>query len=88
MTEKQSGPAPDNHWLVRPSTIRILWILFIAMLAATVVAQLFVEPHASFGIDGWLGFAAVFGFSSCALMVVVAKLLGYILKRPEGHYDD
>ena len=28
----------DDHWLVRPKTIRLLWIVFIAVLALTVLA--------------------------------------------------
>ena len=39
-----------------------------------------------FGLDGWLGFGAVFGFLSCLAMVLFAKLLGKFLKRPEDHY--
>ncbi|MBG57486.1 MAG: hypothetical protein CMK46_04265 [Porticoccus sp.] len=58
------------------------------ILAATVVVQLFASVHGHFGFDGWFGFNAAFGFVSCALMVVFAKLLGYLLKRPDNYYDD
>ncbi|MAZ71495.1 MAG: hypothetical protein CMK45_13125 [Porticoccus sp.] len=58
------------------------------ILAATVVVQLFVSVHGHFVFDGWFGFSAAFGFVSCALMVVFAKLLGYLLKRPDNYYDD
>ncbi|MEX1147637.1 MAG: hypothetical protein WEB93_04560, partial [Sphingomonadales bacterium] len=59
----------DNHWLVRPGTIRILWIVFILVLAGTVAAQFAFSLKPHFGIDGWLGFAAIFGFLACAAMV-------------------
>ncbi|OFE13826.1 hypothetical protein PHACT_00640 [Pseudohongiella acticola] len=74
--------------MVRPKTIRLLWIGFIAILALTVVAQLFIEVHDYFGVDGWFAFYAIFGFVSCLGMVIFAKLLGLFLKRPDTYYDD
>ena len=78
----------DDHWLVRPATIRKLWIGFIAVLVLTVVAQLLISIKGYFGVDGWLGFGAIFGFVSCVAMVLVAKGVGLLIKRPESYYDD
>ena len=75
------------HWLVRPSTIRMLWIGFSIVLALVVVAQTVVYIKGYFGFDAWFGFGAVYGFVSCLIMVLVAKLLGFVLKRPENYYD-
>ncbi|MEX1197253.1 MAG: hypothetical protein WEB57_05270 [Pseudohongiellaceae bacterium] len=89
--QKAADSRPDEselHWLVRPSTIRRLWWIFGAVLALTVLAQLPVEVHDYFGVDGWFAFYALFGFLSCVAMVVFAKLLGYVLKRPDSYYDD
>ena len=85
MNTPQSG---SDHWLVRPSTIRRLWIGGGVVLAATVLAQLVIPVKGYFGIDGWFAFAAVFGFLSCVAMVLFAKLLGVLLKRPEDYYGD
>jgi len=79
--------APDNHWLVRPGTIRWLWIIGYSTLAVTVVLQWLIPIKGYFGVDGWLGFGALFGFFSCVLMVFGAKLLGAVLKRPDNYYD-
>lgn len=77
----------DNlHWLVRPATIRRLWWGFAIVLALTVAAQLFIYVKGYFGADGWFGFGAVFGFLSCLAMVLVAKGLGFFLKRDENYY--
>ncbi|MDZ7686984.1 MAG: hypothetical protein U5O39_20180 [Gammaproteobacteria bacterium] len=76
----------DMHWLVRPSTIRKLWWGFGAVLTLTVLAQLVFEFKGYFGIDGWLGFGAGFGFLSCLVMVLFAKGLGYVLKRDDAFY--
>lgn len=78
----------QQQWLSRPHVIRRLWWIFGVVLAATVAAQSFVHVHGHFGIDAWFGFSALFGFLSCVAMVVVAKLLGYLLKRPDDYYDD
>ena len=76
---------PD-HWLVRPATIRWIWRISIAVLAITVLLQFAIKVKGYFGVDGWLGFGAAFGFLSCLAMVLVAKGLGFVLKRDEDYY--
>ena len=76
-----------QHWLVRPGTLRLLWIIFLIVLALTVLASLFTEVHARFGIDGSLAFNAWYGFLSCIGMVLVAKVLGRLLHRKDSYYD-
>jgi len=81
-------PKPDSdHWLVRPQTIRRLWIISITVLAVTVLSDLFIDHHAYFGIDGSFGFGAWFGFVSCVVLVVFSKALSALLKRPDTYYD-
>ena len=67
------------HWLVRPTTIRKLWIGFSAVLALVVLAQVVIYVKGYFVVDGWFGFGALYGFVCCLLMVLVAKLLGMVL---------
>lgn len=74
-------------WMYRPANRSKLWWGFAVVLALTVIAQLAVDVHGYFGLDGWWGFNAVYGFVSCALMVVFAKLIGFALKRPEDYYN-
>ena len=76
----------DDHWLARPDSIRLLWRVFWAVLALTVALQLFIKVKGYFGVDGWIGFGAAFGFLSCVAMVVFAKGLGFILKRDDDYY--
>jgi hypothetical protein len=33
------------------------------------------------------GFASWFGFAACAAMVIVAKVLGAVLKRRDDYYE-
>jgi len=76
-----------QHWLVRPGSIRLLWIIFLLVLALTVLANLFTRAHAGFRIDGSFAFNAWYGFLSCIGMVLVAKLLGRLLHRKDSYYD-
>ncbi|PLW67673.1 hypothetical protein [Pseudohalioglobus lutimaris] len=85
---KHSQADEQLHWLVRPATIRKLWIGFSVVLALTVVAQSVIYVKGYFGIDAWFGFGAVYGFASCLLMVLVAKVLGVVLKRPGDYYQE
>ena len=77
----------NQHWLVRDKTIRLLWVLFVIILALVVVAGLFIGDHAFFGIDGSFAFNAWYGIASCVGMIVIAKLLGRLLHRKDGYYD-
>lgn len=81
----------DKHWLVRKSTIRKLWIGLYITLVLSVIVEFFITPHERFGaygVDTSIGFSAWFGFLGCVLMVVFAKLLGYLIKRPDRFYTE
>jgi sterol desaturase/sphingolipid hydroxylase (fatty acid hydroxylase superfamily) len=82
------NPNKDDAWLARPSTIRLLWRVFAGVLAVSVAVQLLFKVKGYFGVDGWLGFGAVFGFLSCLAMVLFAKALGWFLKRDEDYYRE
>lgn len=77
----------EKHWLVREKTIRLLWIIFAGVLALTVLAGLFVDFKSHFGVENTFGFFAWYGLLTCAAMVVFAKVLGVLIKRPEDYYD-
>jgi hypothetical protein len=77
-----------DRWLERPRTIRILWIVFAVILAATVVAQVVIHPHGVFGIDGSFAFNAWYGFLACVAMILFARLLGAAIKRRDTYYDE
>ena len=78
----------DDHWLVRPATIRRLWQVLIAVLALTVLAQLAVEVHPHFAVESFFGFNALYGFLVCAALILGAKALGLLIKRRDDYYDE
>lgn len=92
MTEdktSQSATKPSQtHWLLRPKTIKLLWVVGIAVLAVLVALGQQVPSHPSFDIDGTFGFYAWYGLATCIAMVLGAKALGFFLRRKDTYYDD
>ena len=77
----------SDHWLARPSSIRLLWRAFIAVLALTVAAELFLAHETHFPVERLFGFNALYGFLACAGMILFAKALGVLLKRRDDYYE-
>lgn len=77
----------SSGFFEKPETIKALWILLYAVCGLTLVPELFIERHDYFGIDHFFSFYAVLGFVSCALLIIVAKGLSYILKKKVDYYD-
>jgi hypothetical protein len=65
-----------------------MWKIFIAVLAATVAAQLFIESHPHFAVERLFAWSALYGFLACAALILVARALGLLLKRRDDYYDD
>jgi hypothetical protein len=76
-----------EHWLARASTVRRIRRAFLALLAATLLAELFVEHEAQFAIEGVFAFGAWYGFLACAALILVARAAGLVLKRPDSYYE-
>ncbi|MDD3934734.1 hypothetical protein [Rhodoferax sp.] len=75
-----------THWLDQPRNIKLLWRGFLLVLVFTVLAEFVVSMHPHFAIESIFGFNAGYGFLVCALMIVVAKGLALVLKRPDTYY--
>lgn len=78
----------DKSWLDEPRNVKRLWRGFIGVLALTVAAELVVALHPHFAIESIFAFHAWFGFLACVAMIVGAKALALLLKRPDTHYDE
>lgn len=76
-----------QHWLVRPGTTRLLSAIFLFVLALTVLAGLITDVHGWFWLDGTFAFSAWYGFATCIGMILLAKLLGRLLRRKDSYYD-
>nr|CAA6817055.1 MAG: Unknown protein [uncultured Thiotrichaceae bacterium] len=83
----------DKHWLYRKENKSKLWKVLGILLVLSLLPEFFMHHHAHFEdqgihVDASWGFFAWFGFLSCAAMIVVTKLLGFLLKRKESYYND
>ena len=77
----------NRHWLDKPHNVRLLWRVFLAVLALTVLAEFAVVLHPHFAIETLFGFHAWFGFLACAALILAARALGLLLKRPDTYYE-
>jgi hypothetical protein len=79
----------QTHWLYRRDTIVKLWIGSLIVLAAVTAVGFLIDSHPHFGFDSSdYAFYATYGFATCVAMVVIAKILGILIKRPDDYYDD
>ncbi len=76
-----------RHWLDEPRNVARVWWGFLGVLAVTVAAEVFVPLHPHFAVERLFGFHAAFGLLACVALVVLAKGLGLVLKRPDTYYE-
>lgn len=90
-TEDTSGfPALGRAmlWVDKPgSANKIFWGLG-ALCAIVFVAGFMVDMHGHFAVENFGGFYAVYGFVMFTGLILVAKALRVIIKRPEDYYGD
>jgi uncharacterized membrane protein AbrB (regulator of aidB expression) len=76
-----------QHLFDKPENVsRLLRLLYLAC-ALLLVADLFIHRHAGHAWESLWSFYAFFGFTACVLLVLLAKQLRKLLKRPENYYD-
>ncbi|MDQ2694660.1 MAG: hypothetical protein M3Z21_04640 [Pseudomonadota bacterium] len=59
----------------------------VLVCAALLAVDFGLHRHAHFGFEGWPGFYAGYGFLCGVGLVLAAKELRKVLKRPEDYYD-
>ena len=71
----------DKGW------VRIVLYSLYACCGALLVVDFIFHRHSMHPWDSWRGFYPVYGFVGCTLLVLIAKLLRKLVKRPENFYD-
>jgi hypothetical protein len=76
------------EWLVQRS--RTLSLVLLVIMAGLVLADIVTEPaYVRFPWDRLGGFAAVYGFIACIVIIALAKGLGQaFLYLPEDYYNE
>lgn len=75
------------YWLDRSENVTRLFLGLCAVGLALVLADLVLHRHDSIGFAERFGFYAVYGFVACVALVLTAKAMRRVLKRPEDYYD-
>ncbi|OUW19797.1 MAG: hypothetical protein CBD18_00100 [Opitutales bacterium TMED158] len=84
-----SDPKKEFDWFDRPGSRKLLWILLWAVCGLSVIAEPFVHRHPHVEeLDWGFGYYMAMGFIGCAAMILLAKGMGFFLKRGEDYYDD
>ena len=88
MTDMAEQPKDDQkHWLDDPKKVsRIFWSL-VVVCAGLLAVDLFYHKHVILEAEGIFGFYGIFGFVTCVVLVLVAKLMRKVLMRDEDYYD-
>ena len=76
-----------KYWLDRSENVTKLFHVVWGVGIALLVTELFLHKHEVFGFAAWFGFYAGFGFVACVTLVLTAKALRRILRRPEDYYE-
>ena len=77
----------NEPWIVRKKNIKKLWVILILILTLTVLLQILIPIKGHFEVEEWFAFGAWFGFFSCIIMIIFAKILGFFIKRKDDYYE-
>ncbi len=77
-----------QHLFDKPRNVRRLLYVLYSVCALLLAVEFLYHRHAQHPWDSWPGFYAGYGFVGCVLLVLIAKLLRRILKRPVNYYGD
>ena len=75
------------YWLDQPRNVRRLYLGLWAVGIVLVLADFVVHRHDELGFAATAGYYAAYGFAACVLLVLTAKGLRRLLKRPEDYYE-
>ncbi len=76
-----------THWPDRPANVKRIVHVLCMLCAAFALLDLVLLRHSVLFFEAWPGFYAWFGFAACVGLVLAAKLMRWLLMRPEDYYD-
>jgi hypothetical protein len=77
----------NGRWSIVLKRTVYVGLVSIALIEA-VAPRFLYHDHAHFPFEDWPAFGSMYGFLSCAAIIVVSKLLGKVwLMRSEDYYE-
>ena len=74
-------------WLGQSKVFRGFLVVFYTFILFLFLIEIFIHKHAELFLEGYAFFYPVYGFLSCILVFIAAKIVIKILKRDSGYYD-
>lgn len=71
----------------KPGSVEIFHVLIYLSLVILVVADFFVHKHDYFELGNAPEFYVVFSFAACAVLMLIAKIFRFFVKRSEDYYE-
>jgi hypothetical protein len=83
------GYNPDGRvrWLDRKENVTKVARALYAVCALVALLDFVIHRHVEFSAEGFPAFYAIYGFVGSVFLVLSAKQLRKLLKRPEDYYD-
>ena len=96
MMDTKKSDNPDSYpalgraltWVDKPgSATKIIYALAVVCVLLA-LADFVYNKHSHFGIEHFPNFYGFYGFSMFTALILIAKVLRTIIKRPEDFYGD
>ena len=71
----------------KPKNVKRLLMGFYLSLVLLLIIDFFIHKHGEFHLEEFPDFFAVYGFVACVMLIFIAKLLRFFLKRNENYYE-
>lgn len=84
---QQHSHSEREYWLDRPSNVRKVYLGVWALCGLLLLVEPLVHKHPEVAAEEWFGFHGWFGFVACVGLVLAAKWLRRLIKRPEDFYE-
>lgn len=83
-----SGKREKPHLFDNPKNVERLLAGLYAVCIILVIADFIIHRHITMAWEKIPAFYAIYGFSACVVLVVVAKLMRKVVMRKEDYYDE
>lgn len=78
----------DRRWLDEPRNVTRIVVALSVLCGLLLLADILYTKSPHFSFESWFGFYPVFGFVVSFSLVLAAKQLRKVLRRPENYYED
>jgi len=74
-------------WVDKPGSVNLMIKLLAVICALLFLADFAYHKHISVAIEAIPGFYGIYGFIMFSALIIVAKMLRVLIKRPENYYE-